>query len=133
MKIVHTNFSVQFHHSKTAGKHWDFRIYNPTTRKVMSWALPKQRFPEEDEKIRAMWVDDTHSVNYMTFERDSKYGAQVELIDHGDVEMGVIKDTIYLFLRGKKIKGFYLMVNIHKSKTWLIMKGSPSIKSLDYI
>ncbi len=55
--------AVQEHHARKAGKHWDLRLVDPDTGFAHSWALPKSRLPEGNQKVLAVRTP-THTENY---------------------------------------------------------------------
>jgi len=123
--MTRTNFSVQLHHSKNAGKHFDLRVQSPVNKYLAwSWALPKRRFPEVGEKVLCIRTQD-HSVGYMMFKGVNSQGDKVEIYDHGTVEIPLYtEDRIYLIFNGKKVKESYLLVKIRRSSNWLMMRSA---------
>lgn len=55
--------AVQEHHARKAGKHWDLRLVDPETGFAHSWAVPKARLPEGNQKVLAVRTP-THTENY---------------------------------------------------------------------
>ncbi len=130
-------FVVQRHHASHL--HYDFRLELNGTLK--SWAVPKGPSLNPKDKRLAMMVED-HPIDYATFEGDipeGNYGAgHVDVWDHGtyepiDEEGNVIParqfashlhaGSIKFRMKGKKLKGDFALVNMHKDeKTWLLIK-----------
>ena len=119
--MPHTIFSVQIHYGKRSGIHWDLRVLMPD-HKVWSWAIPKQKMPEiRGEKLLAVWVDDTHSRRYMTFEGTLPNGEKVELYDYGMVIIHKFSKFRLMFeFKVKKISGMYQLIKTDPN--WLILK-----------
>jgi len=55
--------AVQEHHARKAGKHWDLRLVDPETGFAHSWAVPKSRLPEGNQKVLAVRTP-THTEQY---------------------------------------------------------------------
>lgn len=122
--MIKSNFSVQVHYGKRPGPgtHWDFRVYDPKMKRVLSWAIPKQRMPQESgEKIFAAWVDDKHSISYMNFEGRLPNGDTVELYDIGKIDIHKLTENRIIFdLYGTYITGKFTLINTG-GKNWLII------------
>ncbi len=74
--------TIQEHNADRAGLHWDLRIsYEEGPSKQMSWVIPKHHFPDEDQKLLAINVED-HPWSYRKFE--------------GTLEKGYGKGTVKL-------------------------------------
>lgn len=124
-------FVVQEHHASHL--HYDFRLELDGVLK--SWAVPKGPSMEPGEKRLAMHVED-HPLAYATFSGTipkGQYGAgEVYIWDKGTWEMdgdaheGLEKGRIEFKLKGKKLKGSWLLVKTHympkKDNTWLLIK-----------
>jgi len=131
-------FVIQEHDAIRAGLHWDLRfeaygdtdVYDakrPTTneprgtgdRVLRSFAVPKHRLPEIDEKLLAIPTED-HPWDYRNFSGhiDSGYGeGPVELKFCGKVEILVFKETKIEFLYDDKL---YNMYYVRPMKKWMI-------------
>ncbi len=130
-------FVVQRHHASHL--HYDFRLELDGTLK--SWAVPKGPSLNPADKRLAMMVED-HPISYATFEGDipeGNYGAgHVDVWDHGTYQPvdehgenitakefahNLHKGSIKFRMKGRKLKGEFALVNMHKDeKTWLLIK-----------
>lgn len=130
-------FVIQRHHASHL--HYDFRLELNGTLK--SWAVPKGPSLNPADKRLAMQVED-HPVSYAGFEGDipeGNYGAgHVDIWDHGtyepvDEDGKPITDNVFaknlkdgsikFLLKGRKLKGEFALVNMHKDeKAWLLIK-----------
>jgi len=122
-------FVVQKHDASHL--HYDFRLEMNHTLK--SWAVPKE--PPRDKKTKrlAIQVED-HPLSYATFEGEipeGHYGAgTVKIWDSGTYEL-IKKEPkeIEVNLKGKKLKGKYVLIKTNygktpeqKKKSWLLFK-----------
>ena len=123
-----TIFTVQNHdqqHSK-GRSHLDIRILSPSKKVAWSWALPKNRFPEDQERMLIIKVQ-SHPAWYMNFEGSLKNGDKVSLFDKGKVDILKYNDhMLYLKFNGEKIKGMYYFIHLHKDN-WIILKGKTNV------
>lgn len=92
---------------------------------LLSYAIPKARMPEENEKLLAINTE-LHPIEYINFEGiipPSEYGAgRVKIYDSGDYEILDINDKrMIIYLNGKKIKGKYAIIHQYDDK-YLITK-----------
>jgi bifunctional non-homologous end joining protein LigD len=130
-------FTVQRHHASHL--HYDFRLELNGTLK--SWAVPKGPSLNPTDKRLAVMVED-HPLSYATFAGkipEGNYGAgRVDVWDHGtyqpiDEEGETISaaafkkalrsGSIKFRLKGRKLKGDFALVNMHKGdKSWLLIK-----------
>ncbi|MEK6817176.1 MAG: DNA polymerase ligase N-terminal domain-containing protein [Nanoarchaeota archaeon] len=136
-------FVIHKHHASHL--HWDFRLEMDGVLK--SWAIPKEPPTKKGIKRLAIQVED-HSLSYADFEGEipeGVYGAgKVEIWDNGTYELinndskapkGVprnifkkmfTKGKIEFELKGKKLKGKYVLVKTHygnkPEKSWLFFK-----------
>jgi DNA ligase D-like protein (predicted 3'-phosphoesterase) len=117
-------FVVQEHNASHL--HWDFRLELDSALK--SWAVPKEPPVEPGVKRLAVEVPD-HDVSYINFEGvipKGSYGAgTVKIWDSGTFETESRKsDKIVFVLRGKKMKGKYVLLKFAKTgeKNWLLFK-----------
>lgn len=105
--------------------HFDFRLEMEGVLK--SWAVPKGLPEREGIKNLAIQTED-HPVSYIDFEGEIPkgcYGAGiVKIYDKGKYDLlEKRKDRILFNLKGKKIKGRYLLLRMKRGKNlWLIMK-----------
>jgi len=129
-------FVVQMHEATRL--HWDLRLEMDGTLK--SWAVPKGPSQNPADKRLAVMTED-HPLQYLDFEQvipDGQYGAGPMMVwDQGiydtppewPMEKGMAKGELKLILRGKKLRGSFVLVrtsrgasgNVPKSE-WLLIK-----------
>lgn len=119
-------FVVHEHHARRL--HWDLRLEIDGILK--SWAVPKDP-AEVSAAVKRLAIEtEDHPYAYKDFEGElpeGTYGAgKVIIYDSGPYEL--LKRTpnkIEFFLKGKKLKGKYVLVKFEKAgpKNWLLMKG----------
>lgn len=120
------HFVVQEHHARNL--HYDLRLEMGGVLK--SWAVPKGVPEKPDEKRLAIMVED-HPLEYGNFEGtipEGEYGAgTVKIWDRGTYEMAEATEKAYKFiLRGKRLKGQYVLFNFKNDKNWLLFKTKKS-------
>ena len=123
-KTGRSRFVVQEHHARSL--HYDFRL--ETGGVLKSWAVPKGVPAEKGVKRLAVPVED-HPVDYIDFFGiipAGEYGAgEVKIWDKGKFKIlsGDLKTGSLKFeLKGKKLKGEYVLVRLKDKKNWLIYK-----------
>ncbi|MCD6226254.1 MAG: ATP-dependent DNA ligase [Candidatus Aenigmarchaeota archaeon] len=115
-------FVIQKHYATHL--HYDFRLEMNGILK--SWALPK--IPPRNPGIKRLAIQtEDHDIDYANFEGiipEGQYGAgKVEIWDKGKVSFESIKESKIVFeLKGKKLKGKYVLVRMKNSKNWLFFK-----------
>lgn len=120
-----SSFVVHEHHSKKL--HYDLRLEIGGALK--SWTIPKGPSMNPKDKRLAIMVDD-HPLEYGIFEGiipEGHYGAGPVIIwDSGtydSVKQDIIKGKIEFYLRGKKLKGLFVLTRMKgKEKEWLFIK-----------
>ena len=132
-------FTVQRHDATRL--HYDFRLELGGVLK--SWAVPKGPSLNPQDKRLAMMVED-HPVGYIDFEGripEGNYGAGTVIVwDHGtfdpvdqdhqiisekDALAGIENGEIKFALKGKKLKGEFVLVQLKKAEkgnAWLLIK-----------
>ena len=118
-------FVIQEHHATHL--HWDFRL--EINGLLKSWAIPKKPPEKKGIKRLAIQVED-HPLTYANFEGkipEGQYGAgKVKIWDKGKYILDSIKsDKIVFHLKGKKLKGKYVLVKTKtgkQKKNWLFFK-----------
>jgi bifunctional non-homologous end joining protein LigD len=115
--------------------HYDFRLeFNGV---LLSWAVPKGPSLDPSVKRLAMQVED-HPLEYGDFEGvipEGEYGGGTVMVwDNGewlpesdDVEKALEKGDLKFTLRGKKLKGSWVLVRTRgfsgkEGKSWLLIK-----------
>jgi len=119
-------FVVQYHEARA--KHFDFRLEHNGV--LISWAIPKGLSFNPTDKRLAVHVED-HPIEYSNFEGiipKGNYGAgTVEIFDSGyyipleDLNKGLKKGHIKIFLNGKKLKGAWSLIKF-KDNNWFAVK-----------
>lgn len=114
--------------------HYDFRLEMDGVLK--SWAVPKGPPYERNEKRLAMQVED-HPLDYARFEGTippGNYGAGTVMVwDIGTYEVmdgNVYAGKLHLRLKGKKLKGEWILVQTHREedkRPWFLIKGGTSM------
>jgi bifunctional non-homologous end joining protein LigD len=130
-------FVVQKHRARNL--HYDFRIEAEGVLK--SWAVPKGLSPNPKVKRLAMAVED-HPLDYANFEGvipEGQYGGGTVMVwDQGTYEpengeqIGDLlrKGEVKLKLKGKKLKGSWVLVRTH-DRNWLLIKHRDQYASED--
>jgi bifunctional non-homologous end joining protein LigD len=132
-KEFHLIYVVQKH--RATNLHYDFRLEWHGT--LLSWAVPKGPSLDPSVKRLAMQVED-HPTDYANFERvipQGEYGGGTVMVwDKGtwepeveDVEAALQKGDLKFTLRGKKLKGSWVLVRTRgygrsSDKSWLLIK-----------
>lgn len=119
-----TTFVVQKHHATHL--HYDLRLEMDGVLK--SWAVPKKPSMSPAVKRLAVRVED-HPLEYAGFHGTipkGEYGAgTVELWDKGAYRLisgSVRGGELVVALRGKKLKGQFVLVRMRGPKNWLLIK-----------
>jgi bifunctional non-homologous end joining protein LigD len=115
--------------------HYDFRLEFSGV--LLSWAVPKGPSLDPSVKRLAMQVED-HPREYGDFEGvipEGEYGGGTVMVwDTGewipeskDVEVALAKGDLKFTLRGKKLRGSWVLVRTHgygskEGKSWLLIK-----------
>ena len=124
-------FVVQKH--RASQLHYDFRLESEGVLK--SWAVPKGPSPNPSIKRLAMAVED-HPMAYADFEGvipEGEYGGGTVMVwdrgtfkpENGDVEAALQKGELKFTLRGKKLKGSWVLVKT-RARNWLLIKHRDS-------
>lgn len=117
-------FVVQEH--AASHLHWDFRLELDGTGK--SWAIPKKPPKTVGIKRLAIAVED-HPLSYFEFEGtiEKGYGAgTVKIWDAGRYKLIERSATrLLIYLKGRKMKGFYRLTRLGNPKHWLLYKVEP--------
>ena len=122
-----SSFVVQKH--RASQLHYDLRLESGGVLK--SWAVPKGPSIDPSVKRLAMAVED-HPMAYADFEgviTEGEYGGGTVMVwdrgtfkpENGDVEAALEKGELKFTLRGKKLKGSWVLVRT-KGRMWLLIK-----------
>lgn len=123
LKTSKNRFVVQEHWA--SHHHFDFRLEMDGVLK--SWAVPKGVPEEKGKKVLAIQTED-HPVSYINFEGEIPegcYGAGiVKIFDKGKYELIERAENKIVFeLKGKKLKGKYVLLKFKKPNQWLLFKS----------
>ena len=115
--------------------HYDFRLEHNGV--LLSWAVPKGPSLDPSVKRLAIQVED-HPLEYAQFEGvipDGQYGAGTVMVwdigtwrpEQDDVADAIKKGELKLTLRGKKLRGSWVLVRTpgygrNARKSWLLIK-----------
>jgi bifunctional non-homologous end joining protein LigD len=120
-------FVVQKH--RASRLHYDFRLEHDGV--MLSWAVPKGPSLDPATKRFAMQTED-HPIEYNQFEGvipEGEYGGGTVMIwDRGtwkpevnDVDAALAKGDLKFTLRGKKLRGSWVLVRM-RPRQWLLIK-----------
>src|SRR5207247_71268 len=120
-------FVVQKH--RAGHLHYDFRLEHEGV--MLSWAVPKGPSPDPTVRRLAMQTE-PHPMDYNQFEGvipEGEYGGGTVMIwDHGtwepevpDVGRALAKGDLKFRLRGKKLRGSWVLVRT-RDRNWLLIK-----------
>ena len=120
-------FVVQKH--RASRLHYDFRLEHDGV--MLSWAVPKGPSLDPAQKRFAMQTED-HPIEYNQFEGvipEGEYGGGTVMIwDRGtwepeveDVDAALAKGDLKFTLRGRKLRGSWVLVRMHP-RQWLLIK-----------
>jgi bifunctional non-homologous end joining protein LigD len=135
-----SSFVVQKHAATRL--HWDFRLEAGGVLK--SWAITKEPSGDTGEKRLAIETED-HPLEYAKFQGTipaGEYGGgKVAIWDkgtfrcEGDVEKEMERGRIKVVLRGRKLRGTYVLVRVDPEGSgpkshWLFFKAKPKTTGL---
>jgi bifunctional non-homologous end joining protein LigD len=127
-------FVVQKH--RASRLHYDFRLEHDGV--MLSWAVPKGPSLDPAHKRFAMQTED-HPIEYNQFEGvipEGQYGGGTVMIwDRGtwepeveDVDAALTKGDLKFTLRGKKLRGSWVLVRM-RQRQWLLIKHRDKLAS----
>lgn len=135
-----TNYVIHEHLAKRAGKHYDLRIQYLDKEPLISFALPKARFPESKEKMLAIRTPD-HPAKWLRINRmvlkgsgdiydDPTYGeGTIRSVQKGRAEILKWDDNHIIFkIDGPIASGKYTLIKFKSKRskkldTWLLIKN----------
>ena len=131
-------FVIQKH--RAGHLHYDFRLEREGA--MLSWAVPKG--PSLDPAVRRLAMQtEPHPMDYNHFEGvipEGEYGGGTVMIwDHGtwqpespDVSQALAKGQLKFSLKGKKVRGSWVLVRAGGPRQWLLIKHrDPAASSED--
>ena len=92
--------AIQEHDAKKSGKHYDLRLVQPLTNDAHSWAIPKARLPEKEDRMLLAIQQPTHTRDYalhFTGTLPKGYG-------EGTVTMPIKEEVKMIYAGPKKLK-----------------------------
>jgi bifunctional non-homologous end joining protein LigD len=121
-------FVVQKH--RATALHYDVRLEHAGV--MLSWAVPKGPSPDPAVKRLAMMTE-PHPLEYNDFEGvipEGEYGGGTVMIwDRGtwepegpDVDRSLARGDLKFTLRGRKLKGSWVLVRTRGDRQWLLIK-----------
>lgn len=127
-----TRYVIHEHDAESAGKHYDFRIKRFNSSNVISFSIPKSRFPKhKNDKILAIQTFE-HDTTSLSFSGKIKSGygkGELKIIQSGTLNVEKwTEDNIVFEIKNGKITGKFSLVKIkdfNKDKLkahWLILK-----------
>ena len=128
-----TDYVLQLHIAKKAGKHYDLRLRYPYKQSLASWAIPKAKIPENPgEKVLAVRTSD-HGMDWLKFHGTIPAGeggaGTVEIIQNGKAELlAWSKKVISLRVSGPEMQGKYALIFMKRGRKpgetqWLLIKA----------
>jgi bifunctional non-homologous end joining protein LigD len=129
-------FVVQKH--RAGHLHYDFRLEHNGV--MLSWAIPKGPSPDPSVRRLAMMTE-PHPLEYNDFEGvipEGEYGGGTVMIwDRGtwepgvpDVDRALAKGDLKFTLRGRKLKGSWVLVRT-RNRQWLLIKHRDAAASTE--
>ena len=131
-KVVRrTPFVLQLHESEhQAGRHYDLRIKYMHKNKLISFAIPKAKIPQNvGEKVLAVNTPD-HTIDWLNYSGriGSGYGqGNISIVQKGELDIvGWSESQITFYASGKELNGKYSLVRIRivqNQPGWLLVKA----------
>lgn len=126
------NYVIHQHDAYRAGKHYDLRIQYPKKRKALiSFALPKSRFPDYGEKFLIIKTPD-HSIDewlgeHPPIEKGEYGGGTFKVVQKGELEiLGWSGKHITFRIEGKEISGKFSLIKMRfgrKNNNWILIRS----------
>lgn len=131
-------YVIHKHDAKKAGEHFDLRIeipYGPNKGKLASFAIPKAKFPDDNEKLLAIRTPD-HSRSWLTINGTfvidpGEYGEGViTVFQKGKMNLDGFSDKYITFTieHGEHINGRFSLIKFRGNKAndkqnlWILMR-----------
>ena len=129
-----SEFVIHAHNAKTF--HWDLRWKTRFGNSAYSFAIPKAKLPEENEKILALkqpmhpsvWVD---LKTTDTFKDDTQRGSMgsISLIDKGNIFVKERPNSYAIYLQGETYRGAYILISSNRNGNSYILIKTENIMS----
>ena len=133
-------FCLQRHNAYKAGIHFDLRIKYPNKRMLISFAIPKAKFPKGlGERSIAIKVND-HNMSWLTKDelripRGEYGGGFIKTVQKGNANIIMWTDKQIVFeVNGEIADGRYYLINTqrskntktHESEVWILLQKKES-------
>lgn len=127
--FIKSEFVIHAHDSKRAPFHYDLRFLTEFGTSAYSFAIPKHKMPEGDERILAK-EQPTHPPQWVAMDHTQigeGYGqGSVSTVDRGTIYYKRKDKSFNLYLCGKIYNGAYHLINIRNS-LFLLFRAQGSI------
>ena len=122
-----SEFVIHAHNAKTF--HWDLRWKTRFGNSAYSFAIPKAKIPEDNEKILALkqpmhpsiWVD---LKTTDTFKDDTQSGSMgsISLVDKGYIFVKERPKSYAIYIQGETIRGSYILISSGNNNSYIFIK-----------
>lgn len=122
-----SEFVIHAHNAKTF--HWDLRWKTRFGNSAYSFAIPKAKIPEDNEKILALkqpmhpsiWVD---LKTTDTFKDDTQRGSMgsISLVDRGYIFVKERPKSYAIYIQGETIRGSYILISSGNNNSYIFIK-----------
>ena len=122
-----SSYVIHEHQAKRAGKHYDLRIRYPSKKSLISFAIPKARFPEVKEKFLVIKGLD-HPLEWLRWSRPIKrgYGAGTfKIVQKGKAQIFRWENKHITFkIEGAVVSGRFSLIKISKvgKNAWILIR-----------
>jgi len=122
-----SEFVIHAHNAKTF--HWDLRWKTRFGNSAYSFAIPKAKVPEDNEKVLALkqpmhpsiWVD---LKTTDTFKDDTQRGSMgsISLVDRGYIYVKERPKSYAIYIQGETIRGSYILISSGNNNSYIFIK-----------
>lgn len=122
-----SEFVIHAHNAKTF--HWDLRWKTRFGNSAYSFAIPKAKVPEDNEKVLALkqpmhpsiWVD---LKTTDTFKDDTQRGSMgsISLVDRGYIFVKERPKSYAIYIQGETIRGSYILISSGNNNSYIFIK-----------